>query len=80
MPLQTLREALFPNRSPVAEANSSVFLRFAGVLLLMPGQLREIQNFSPACHFAFRTRGRFSLLSTVFFLYHRIRQSARGCL
>jgi|KBSMisStaDraftv2_1062788.scaffolds.fasta_scaffold39702_4 hypothetical protein len=27
MPLQTLREALSPNPSPVAEANSSVFLR-----------------------------------------------------
>jgi hypothetical protein len=27
MPLQTLRKALFPNRSPVAEANSSVLLR-----------------------------------------------------
>lgn len=41
--------------SPVAEANSSVFLLIAGVLLLMPGTLREIQTSCPACHFAFRT-------------------------
>lgn len=55
IPLQTLREALSPNVGPVAEANSSVFLLLAGVLLLMPGTLREIQTSCPACHFAFRT-------------------------
>ena len=54
---QTLREALSPNVSPVAEANSSVFLLFAGVLPLMPGTLREIQTSCPACHFAFHLEG-----------------------
>ena len=42
-----------PESSPVAEANSSAFLHFAGLLLLMPGTLREIQTSCPACHFAF---------------------------
>ena len=48
-------ESSVPESSPVAEANSSAFLHFAGVLLLMPGTLREIQTSCPACHFAFRT-------------------------
>jgi len=65
---QTLREALSPNVSPVAEANSSVFLLFAGVLLLMPGTLREIQTSCPACHFAFHLRKVFPALDGFSFI------------
>jgi hypothetical protein len=79
MPLQTLREALSPNRSPVAEANSSVFFLLLVYYSLDAGQLREIQTSARLATSPFRTCGRFSLLSTVLLLYHWITQSARGC-
>ena len=75
---QTLREALSPNVSPVAEANSSIFFLFAGVLPLMPDNCERFKTSVRLATSPSTPCRRFSLLSTVFLLYHRIGQSARG--